>query len=140
MIRDISALETHEKMMHDMDEEQRATLPDQLETIEQRNYDHELLQMDDDIIQNLDDETARFTSAFENLDHSDSADNSDFYDRIQESRENFFRDLSHLPDEACSDDPDSDDDDEEVIDLLQSNMRLTIRSIITTYQGYRTSP
>ncbi len=92
--------------------------------------------MHDDIIQHFDDETERFISAFENLDHSDSADNSEFYDKIQESREKFFRDLSHLPDEDRSNDSDSEDDDllentytedgaEDVIDLLQSNMRRT---------------
>ncbi len=134
MLRDISVLD--EKLMYDMDEEQSTTLSDQLETLAQRNHDHELLQMHDDILQHFDDETEQMISAFETLDHSDSEGNSELYDRINECKEKLFRDLSHPSDDHSSNDLDSAEDDllentdtedgaEDVIDLLNSNMKLT---------------
>jgi hypothetical protein len=58
------------QLLHDMDEEQRTTLSDQMETLAQRYLDHESLQMHDDILQHFDDDTEQIISAFETLDHS----------------------------------------------------------------------
>ena len=134
MLRDVSALD--EKLMLDMDDEKRTTLSDQLETIAQRNHDHELLQMNDDILQHTNDETEQIISAFETLDHSESEDNFEVYDRIQECRETFYRDLSHPSDVHGNNDSDSVDDDllentdtedgaDEILDLFHSNRNLT---------------
>jgi hypothetical protein len=95
-----------------------------------------LLQMNDDIRQHFDDETDQIIAAFETLNHSDSENNSEFYDRIHECREQFFRDLSHPSDDTCSKDSDSpmddllentdtDDGAEDIMDLLNSNRTLT---------------
>ncbi len=79
MIRDLMTLETHEKTMLSIDEEQRADRRAEELTIAQRNFDQELLQMQQDI----DDDTQHFISAFESLDHDDSDINDECYDETQ---------------------------------------------------------
>ena len=131
MIRDLMALETHEKIMLDIDEEQLADRRAEELTIEQRNFDQELLQMQQDI----DDDTEHFISAFESLDHNDSDTNDECYDRLNESRETYFRNRD-LQSADRNNEPDSEDDDllentdtedgaDEILDLLQSNRQLT---------------
>jgi transposase InsO family protein len=131
MIRDLMALETHEKIMLDIDEEQRADRRAEELTIAQRNFDQELLQMQQDI----DDDTQRFISAFESLDHDDSDTKDECYDRLIQSRETYFRNRD-LPSADRNNEPDSDDDDllentdtedgaDEFLDLLQSNRQMT---------------
>jgi hypothetical protein len=117
-----------------MDEEQRTILSEQLASLAQSNHDHDMLHMQEDILQHFTDETEQFISAFENLEHSDSEDNSEFYDRIHECREQYFRDLTHPTDDQSStisadddllENTDTEDGAEEVIDLLTSNRNLT---------------
>jgi hypothetical protein len=136
MIRDHSPQVPNEQSIQELEEEQLNDPPDPLEQFEQLNYEHDLLQMQDDIIRHMNDETDQIISAFENLDHSDSEENSEFYERVHEVTDKFYRDLHQLPDDKCSDGTVSEDDDllentdtedgaEDIIDFLQSNKSLT---------------
>ncbi len=136
MLRDHFPQVPNEQLMHGVEEEKSINPPDPLEQSEQLNYEQDLLQMQDDIIRHMNDETEQIIYAFESLDHSDSDENSEFYDRVQEVTSEFYRDLIQLRNDNCSDGTPSEDDNllentdtedgaEDVIELLQSNKSLT---------------
>jgi hypothetical protein len=82
--------------------------------------------MDDDIRRHLNDETGRIIESFEQLDHSNSDDNSEFYDRDAEITHAFYRHSQNYSQDSCGDDidenTDTEDGAEDLIDLLQFNI------------------
>ncbi len=136
MIREHSPQVPNEQFMQGVEEEKYLNPPDPLEQSEQLHYEQDLLQMQDDIIRHMNDETDQIIYAFESLGHSDSEENSESYDRVQEATNELYRDLFQHPDDNCRDSTASEDDDllentdtedgaEDVIELLQSNKSMT---------------
>ena len=88
----------------------------QLEDDEQKAYDHEMGLMDHDIRRHLNDETECIIESFEKLDNSNSDNNSESHD--------FYRHSPNSSGDDMDENTDTEDGAEDLIDLLQSNMKL----------------
>jgi hypothetical protein len=124
MMRDNDQLALDEELMHKMDEERSNALTDlqQLVADEQSTHDHEMSQMHDDILYDMNASTEEVIRAFESLHHSndDSLYDDDYHDDN--------RDPYRVPHEVTEDDlnenTDTEDGTDEVLDLLRSNQAL----------------
>ncbi len=79
--------------MHEIDEEHIKELQDSLANNEQQTYNHDALQMQDDIVRNMNDETKEIIASFENLAQSDTDDDSTTYQRYHEVTDEFYSQL-----------------------------------------------
>ncbi len=105
-----------------------SNLHEQLEAAEQQAYDHDMDHMNDDIRRHLNDEIDRIIESFEQLDHSNSDDNPEFYDQDVETTDAFYRNSQNYSQDSSGDyideNTDTEDGEKDLNDLLRSNVKL----------------
>ncbi len=121
MLRDFSTERKDDDSERNIDAAQKTVLNDllTLELDEQRNHDLELSQLDDDILQQINSTTEAIIDDFERVDSTGSAASS-----VHEFNCDYYQEPPDSPEDDLLENTDTEDGTEEVMDLIQSNMRL----------------
>jgi hypothetical protein len=127
MLQSLSQQDKDEKLMRNVDDETKATLSAilSLEMDEQRAHDIEFSQFHDDVLHHLNSQTEEIIQEIECID-SDESDPG-----VDELNGNWYHQLPDSPTDDNSEngidhDTDTEDDVEEHISLVQSNMKLIV--------------